>query len=383
MIRLAHPKIPETVHERFREILDTGQLTGGRFVQLLEQELSQRLSGALVTLMSSGTTAALIAFHSFQKQGARKVLVPDFCYPSVVSSALRLGYEVVLVDVEPERLNINLEQVMGHEKGRHTVLMSVDQFGIPGPNEQLRELASKQDWWWFEDAACALGSHEKSVPCASRADLSILSFHPRKTLTTAEGGAVVSTRSVLHELAGHLRNQGIGGVGAQRQFLDTGYNARLSEFHAAIGLAQLEIFDEILSQRRKLGAHYRKRLKELPQLTVPAGYSDPGANFQSLAVGLPEGVDRTLVVNEMLASGVETTMAGFAIHHQPVFSKLARSGDNLVASYWYQSGLALPIHERMDIEDVNQVVDALTSTLETLHPPRKPEDMQELPGDAK
>ena len=361
MIRLAHPRIPEAVHGMLREVLDSGMLTSGKFVQQLEGELSDRLGGPHVVLVSSGTTAALVAFHILREQGVSKVVLPDFLYPSIASSALRVGLEVLLVDVEPERLNIDLRQVAAADLGEGVALVTVDQFGIPGPNLEIRRLADERGWRWIEDAACALGSADRGNWCGSRADLAILSFHPRKVLTTGEGGALVTRDEKLAEQAVRLRNHGLGGLGADRRFEVPGYNARLSELHAAVGLAGLGIFDEMLAARRRLGRLYLELLEKVDWLSVPRGFATAGANFQSMVALIDDGEQRGMVMEKLAAAGVESTIAGYAIHREPAFAGLRRQGPLVRSDAVARRGIALPLHENLSEEDVEAVVAALKS----------------------
>ena len=361
MIRLAHPKIPESVHDTLREILDSGMLTSGKFVQRLEDELSDRLGGPRVVMVSSGTTAALVAFHILRDQGVSTVVLPDFLYPSVASSALRVGLDVMLADVEPERLNLDLEQVAKAGLGGDVALVTVDQFGIPGPNREIRAFADERGWRWVEDAACALGSVDRGDWCGSRADLAILSFHPRKVLTTGEGGALVTRDEALAGQAALLRNHGLGGLGADRRFEVPGYNARLSELHAAVGLAGLGVFDEMLATRRRLGRLYLDLLERVEWASVPRGFATAGANFQSMVVLVDDDARRGLLMEKLTAAGVESTIAGYAIHREPAFAGLGRLGPLTCSDAVARRGIALPLHENLRDDDVTAVVAALES----------------------
>ena len=325
--------------------------------------MSELLGGRHVVLVSSGTTASLVAFHILRKQGYSSLLMPDFCFPSVASSAIRTGLRVMLADIEPDRLNLDLRQAESVATSRETVVLTVDQFGIPGFNQDTAQLAKQKGWAWFEDAACALGSHENSVPCGTEATVAILSFHPRKILTTGEGGALVTASEELAQEARLLRSLGVSGQGANRRFEQLGYNARLSELHAAVGLAQAEILAENLAIRRRLGCHFLELLEPLEQVTVPAGFRDSGANFQSLVVLLDPAVSRNRVIASMRGAGVECTIPGFAIHRQDVFQDLVRLGPLVVSSAVHDRGLALPLHERMSEEQVGTVVDTLAKAL--------------------
>jgi perosamine synthetase len=365
MIRLAQPHIPGVVLEELGRVLDSGMLTSGSRVAALEEKLSEWVGGGHVVLVSSGTTAALVAFHILHEQGYERVLMPDFCFPSVASSALRVGLEVCLVDIEPDRLNVAPESLPPLlDAGGTAVLASVDQFGIPGPGEALAKLAADRELAWFEDAACALGSRDESgALCGSRPTLAIFSFHPRKVLTTGEGGALVTSDPEVARVARSLRSLGLEGSGMVRSFTRQGYNARMSELHAAVGLAQIEILEELLARHRVLGATYLGALKALPGVVVPRGYALPGCAFQSLVVLLPSGADRAAVARRMSRQGVETTLPGFAIHTQPAFASLPRLTSLENSLTLHERGLALPLHEGMTQGDVTTVTCALKEAL--------------------
>jgi dTDP-4-amino-4,6-dideoxygalactose transaminase len=364
MIRLAHPLIPDGVLDLIKDILASGHLTGGTHVTRLEEALSQRLPGTTVLAVANGTMASLVAFHVLKEQGVSRLVAPSFCYPSVVSSARILGLDVVLVDIDPHRLNLCPDQLEQVPHGPSTVVMTVDAFGIPGPNAMLGDAIRRRGWVWMEDSACALGSSCDGVPCGTAADLALLSFHPRKPLTTAEGGALLVRDPAMARQARLVANQGVTGSTVTREFQILGYNARLSELHAAIGLAQLPILDELLATRRMLGHHYVRRLGQQPGLSLPAGLNDPGANFQSMVVLLEPGYDRAALAAELFRQGIESTRAGYALHTQPAFRDCETLGTLAESTSYHHRGLALPINERMTTQDVDRVCDALADSMQ-------------------
>jgi perosamine synthetase len=363
MIRLAHPVLTEELLDQLRPLLANGLLTSGRLVGELESGLSARLGGREVVLVSSGTTAALIGFHLLREAGVKRVLMPDFTFPSVAASALRVGLEVVLTDIDARLLSLPAAALDRWPRGPENAFLSIDQFGIPGPNATLQERAREGGWRWFEDAACAQGSHRDAVPCGTQATVAILSFHPRKVMTTAEGGALVLQDPILATQARELRSLGLTGDGLQRQFTALGYNARLSDVHAAIGLNQLPRVPDMVAQRRRLGAHYLAVLDDWGGVAIPGGFREPGANFQSLVVLLPPGANREGVARQLHGRGIESTLPGFAIHTQPAFAGLERMGPLLRSLALHERGLALPLHDGMTTADVDRVVTALRHTL--------------------
>jgi len=366
MIRLAHPALSEGALERLRPLLVSGMLTSGRLVGELETALSTRLDGQEVVLVSSGTTAALLGFEILYSLGVRHLLVPDFTFPSVAAAALQVGLEVTLTDIDSELLSLPPDALAKWPEGPEYGFLSIDQFGIPGPNDTFRQCAEKKGWRWLEDAACAQGSYAESAPCGTQATVSIFSFHPRKVMTTAEGGALVMGDPAIAEQARSLRSLGLTGQGLNRSFTSLGYNARLSEVHAALGLDHIVRLDSMLENRKRLGAHYLGLLDDWGAVEVPGGFRKAGANFQSMVVLLPAETNRARVAQGLHQRGVESTLPGFAIHTQPAFSGLPHTGPLLNSRKLHDRGLALPLHDGMSIGDVEQVVSALREALDEL-----------------
>lgn len=364
MIRLAHPALSEGVLDRLRPLLANGMLTSGRLVSELEAALSAQFLDCDVVLVSSGTTAALLGFQILHDLGVRHLLMPDFTFPSVAAAALRVGLTVTLTDIDDHLLSMPPEALDGWPAGTEHGFLSIDQFGIPGPNEALRELALVKGWRWFEDAACAHGSASGLIPCGTQATISILSFHPRKVMTTAEGGALVLDNPELARRARELRSLGLAGQGLDRSFSSLGYNARLSEVHAALGLDHISRLSEMLQTRRTLGAHYLRLLHDWGGVAVPGGFGEPGANFQSMVVLLPPGTDRGALAGNLHRRGIESTLPGFAIHTQPAFAGLSHAGPLANSRTLHDRGLALPLHDGMTTEDVATVVGGLQAAME-------------------
>jgi dTDP-4-amino-4,6-dideoxygalactose transaminase len=358
-IRLAHPLVPTAFFELAGEALLSGSLTGGPLVGRFEQALSARLEGCEVVAVSSGTMAALLSFMALREQGVRRVVLPSFSFPSVAAAARLAGLDLLLVDIEPHGLGIDLAAAGKARLDPSCVLLSLDAFGIPEDDQGIARLVQKTGCTWMEDAACAFGSRARGHACGTASHLAILSFHPRKTLTCGEGGAVVTRDPKLAVALRSLRNLGLEGSGDQRRFARTGTNGRMSELHAAVGLSQLALFDALLEKRRRLGREYVARLAAIPDLVVPAGFAHKGANFQSVAVRLPKRVRRTQVIQRLARAGIESTVAGFAIHAQPAFGGVRTEGSLPHSTAWHQHGLALPLNERMELQQIEEVTTKL------------------------
>lgn len=359
-IRLAHPWVPAGVLERMGSVLESGMLISGSGVRAFEEGIARHVGERCVVAVSSGTTASYLAFLYWRSKGYRSVVMPAFSFPSVASAAMLAGLEVRLADIEPERLALR-PSVLG-EVDERTLVMTVDSFGLPAFLEEWREWGKATGGVWLEDAACGLGSHEGALRCGEVCRMAFLSFHPRKVLTTGEGGALVCSSEDADGLR-MLRNLGMEVVEGERRFVTCGVNARMSELHAALGLGQLEMLPEMLKVRRKLGKRYLELLDGVAGVSVPKGYRMEGVNFQSMVVRLEDPGERMQVIARLAYAGIESTVAGFALPAEQAFSGLSLDGDVSESLRLGADGLALPLHERMSVGDVEEVVGVLAEAL--------------------
>ncbi len=357
---MARPRVPPATLLRIEGVLASGQLVNGACVREFEEGLSQRVGGRSAVAVSSGTEASYLAFLMLRRRGYRRAILPAFSFPSVASAATLAGFEVALVDIEPERLTPRPSHVA--DVGEGAVVMTVDSFGIPGWLAEWGAWHRSGAGYWLEDAACGLGAGEGELVCCEGSGLAFLSFHPRKVLTTGEGGAVVCSEGDAADFR-VIRNLGMEVEAGERRFVSHGVNARMSELHAAVGLGQLSLFDEILERRRSLGHRYMELLGALPGVEIPGGYSTTRANFQSMVVRLKDWRRRPFVIAGFAAAGIESTVAGFFLPSEPAFSGLAVLGSVDHSRQLGLDGLALPIHDGMTDTDVDEVVATLAPLL--------------------
>jgi perosamine synthetase len=286
------------------------------------------------------------------------VLVPGLSWPSPAHAARRIGAEVALVDVDAATWNARPAGYLAARSERSRGAIVIDQFGAPA---EVAEVAGALGLPVVEDAACAIGSHRGGAPCGSLGTISTLSFHPRKVVTTGEGGALLTDEPALAERARWLRNHGQRAAGV---FALPAGNLRLTEMQAAMGLVQLEKLDGILAARRALGAAYDEALAArgldvTPQAQLPGAQT----NRQTYGVRLGAAVDRDAVIAAMGEAGIECGRLSYALGTLPSLVG-ARRGPQPVSEELVRSGLALPLHTRMREVDVARVVAALARALD-------------------
>jgi len=360
-ISLARPALALEDLQGVHAVLASGQLVQAGQVAGFEQALSRVLDDAHVVAVSSGTAALHVALLALDALPGAEVVVPAFTFPAVANVVWLAGLTPRLVDVSLDDYGPDADEVLAALGPRTAAVIWVHQLGnVPADAAVLREVAGRVPL--IEDAACSLGARIDGRASGTLGRLGCTSFHPRKIVTTGEGGAVFTHDADLARRLRELRNHGQAeGEAGFLRFERPGLNARLSELHAAIGRSQLASLGYFLEKRRVLGRRYVERLAGVPGVTVPAAYREGRANFQGLAVLLDEGLDRDALMAALRERRIETTIGGYSIPHQPAYvRRFGPPGDRFPnAERAFRHALALPLHPGLDEADVDTVVASL------------------------
>lgn len=367
MIRLASPDIRDADIARVVEVLRSGNLVQGKWVQAFEEALAARTGMPHCAVVSSGTAALHLALLALGVGRGDAVLVPAFTFPATANVVEHVGARPVFCDVDPTTYVATPRSVaaaLDTAEGRSAkALIIVHEFGQPADMRAIVALARERGMRVVEDAACAFGSLVEGQPPGHFGDLACYSFHPRKAITTGEGGAVQARDLSLIDMVRRLRNHGIAVTGGRADFVEAGLNYRLTEPQAALGLGQLARFDAELDARRGLASHYVKRLSGLDGVRLPE--MSPGHSWQTLMVVLDARYDRDRVRGALLESGIEAGIGAQALNCLAHFR--ARHGlapEMFVnATELYTSGLALPLYGKLAAADIDRVCDALPGAL--------------------
>jgi dTDP-4-amino-4,6-dideoxygalactose transaminase len=364
-IPLALPLTDEAELEEVREVLASGWLTQGPKVTEFERVVAERLGVAHAFATSSCTTGLHLALAALEIGPGDEVLVPDFTFPATANVVIQQGATPVLVDIEPGTYNVDAGRLAGHLTERTRAILPVHLFGLSADMGPVRELAREHGLVVIEDAACALGATYGDEACGAMSDAGCFSFHPRKVITTGEGGMVVTNRDDVAERLALLRSH--GGVRGDGRFTfeAAGFNYRLSDVHAAIGIAQMRRLDEMLAARRQLAARLREGMADLPGIEPPVVPEWDGHVYQAFVAMLDGGVDRDGVIAGLRERGVESTIGTYALHAQPFFARLREAGaPELPASQAaFDRTLALPLYPSMTDAEADRVVEALRGVL--------------------
>lgn len=365
MLRLNIPLTGEEEIIEIRKVLESGYLTQGPKVQEFENGLKAITGSKYAFAMSSATTALHLSLVALGIGHRDEVLVSDFTYPASGNVIVQRGAIPVCVDVLPHTYAMDPADLARKITPASKAIMVVHPFGLSADMDPILDLARKHGLAVIEDAACALGSQYHGRPCGTMGDLGCYSFHPRKSVTTGEGGIIVTDRADLVESIQCLRSHG----GVRRdfylEFLEAGYNYRLSDVLAALGVAQLKRLEWLITGKRERAVQLSSLLQGIPGITLPVEPEGLFHTYQSYVVVLDDGIDRDGVIARLRTAGVETTLGTYAMHAQPAFTKryALAPGDLPVSYRLFRQTLTLPLYPQMTQGDLELVASSLRAVL--------------------
>ena len=365
-IPLAQPEIGPREEELALEVLRSGRLSLGPMGERFERALAEWLGVEDAVAISSGTTALHLGVRALGWGAGDEVLTSPF---SFVASANCLLYEdarPVFCDVDPETLDIDPAAAAAALGERTAGILPVHIFGYPAAMPALEALASKHDLGILEDACEALGAVDsEGRKVGARGNLATFAFYANKQMTTGEGGVIVPSDP---EAAARLRSERNQGRDADMGWLDhggLGFNYRLSDLAAALGVAQVERLDSLLERRAAVAALYEERLGGIEGLRVPtAGRGQERRSWFVYTVGLPEGADRDGTIARLAERGIASKAYLPCIHLFPHLRELGyREGQFPVAEAASARSLALPFFPAMTEDQVGRVCQELGAAL--------------------
>lgn len=369
-IPLAKPWFGEEELTAVGRVLESGWVVQGPEVAAFEQAVAELHEMPCGVAVSSATAGLHLIYLALGIGPGDVVMVPSFAWPSAANMAARVGVVPWFVDVDPHTYNLTAATLdrgisearqLGLPKPRAVV--AVHEFGLPAPMEEINEVAVREDLIVIEDAACALGARLDGTPVGHFSQAAVFSFHPRKSITTGEGGVVVTRQAALAETIRSLRNHGQQVRDEQRDFTSAGFNYRLTEIQAAIGRAQLERLRTILVARRQLVATYRRELSGVSGLALPP--DAPDHTWQTFMVLLDSRALCERIQTACRTAGAEAGPGSVAGHRGAVWEARFTDPEDLCpnSTRLAACGLALPLHSQMTDGDVRRVAEAIREAL--------------------
>jgi dTDP-4-amino-4,6-dideoxygalactose transaminase len=350
-IRLALPDVGAEELAAVQEVLESGQLTMGPKVGELEELVARACGVEHAVAVSSGTAALHLAILALGLEEGDEVLVPAYTFPATANVVALVGARPVLVDVDPSTLNLDPEKVYEAVTPRTRAVLAVHLFGRPLDWDALQN-AVPPDVRLLEDAAGALGARWRGMPCGGLGELGCLSFHPRKIVTTGEGGAVTTSSDELADAIRRMRHHGIEAHG-DFEIAEPGLNYRLSDILCAVGIPQLRRLRELLAARADVAARYSERLGSVAGVELPEPDEGDTHGWQAYVIRV-DGAQE--VIRTLREDGIEAQIGTYALQRLAAYRD---QGDFPGASAAFERAIALPFHTQLTDADLDRVVAAL------------------------
>ncbi len=369
-VPFARPYLTGAESEAVAEVIASGWLSQGPRVRAFEEAFAARVGAADAVATTSCTTALHLALYASGIGQGDEVIIPSLSFVATANSVWQCGATPVFADVDPSTYNLDPAAAERAITDRTRAIMPVHQVGLPADMDPFFALGERYGLMIVEDAACAIGATYKGRPVGSLGSVACFSLHPRKVITTGEGGMITVSDPALAERMRRLRAHAMDLSDLARHsandvifeaYPEQGFNMRMTDMQAAVGLCQLRALDEILDKRRRLAERYTAALKSLPGLEPP--YDPPYAvrTWQSycVRVGARSGVNRTELMRRLLSDGIPTRRGVMAIHHEAPYSADARPLPQTDAAA--QDVLMLPLFPDMTGEQQDYVIDCLAT----------------------
>jgi dTDP-4-amino-4,6-dideoxygalactose transaminase len=370
MIPVIRPLLGTEEAEAAAEAIASGWVAQGPRVAQFEAEFAKATGATHAVAVSSCTAGLHLAMIAAGVGPGDEVVVPSLSFIATANAARYVGADAVFADVDPATLNLTPATVEPLLTERTRAVILVDQGGVPADLDAMRALCDPRGITVVEDAACAAGATYRGGAAGSTAAIAAFSFHPRKLLTTGEGGMIITPDPELATRMRRLREHAMSVSAAERhagqqpvieQYLEVGYNYRMTDVQAAIGLVQLGRLPGIVARRRELAQRYQQLLGQIPGLRIVADPDYGTTNYQSFWVELPADfpVRRNELLQRLASAGISARRGIMASHTEPAYADYRRSAELPVTERISANSLILPLFHQLTRDEQDQVISAM------------------------
>jgi perosamine synthetase len=365
-VPLSLPWLDEREEGLVLEVLRSGRLSLGPTIDEFEELIADAVGAPYAAAVSSGTAGLHLLCVAAGIAPGDEVITSPYSFVASANCAIYEGATPVFADIDPRTLNLDPAAVEAAVTSRTRAVVAVDIFGFPSELEELQAVCQRHGIALIDDACEALGARYQGRPLGAQGQDAVFAFYPNKQITTGEGGVVTTHSEATWRLLKSLRNQGRADDGGWLEHARLGFNYRIDDIRAAIGIAQLEKLDRILAARADAAARYAILLGGVDGLDLPC--RDDAAHIRSwfvYVVGLPEGTDREAVIAHLESRGVATARYLPCIHLQQYMRERYGFAEGLcpVAEAVSRRTLALPFHARLEEDDQVYVAECLRDAL--------------------
>src|SRR3989339_514899 len=366
---LAKPYITKTEEKEVVEVLRSGNLSLGPKVQEFEKQFAKKIGTKYACAVSSGTAGLHLAMLAAGIGTGDEIITTPFSFVASANCILYVGATPVFVDIDPLTYNIDPKKIEAKITNKTKAILAVHIFGQPADMDGIMRLAKKYKLKVIEDACESISATYKKRAVGTFGESAVFAFYPNKQMTTGEGGMIVTNSKKIHELCCSLRNQGRTKDMQQLDHARLGYNYRMNEISATLGLSQLQKLDSMIAQRQKIAGWYTKYFAEFHDVVQAPRVAAHNTHtwFVYVVKILGKKVKRDGVIKRLNAVGISTKPYLPAIHLFDFYKKKFghRAGDYPVAESMSQRSLALPFYIGLQEKDVTYIVNKLLTVIKT------------------
>ena len=375
MIPVAKPYLDKTDAQNAYDTIMSGWVTQGPRVQEFEEKFAQYVGSKYAVALSNCTTALHLAMIIAGVGEGDEVICPSMSYIATANSIRYTGADVVFAEVNPVTYNIDVEDVRKKITPKTKAVLIVHQIGMPADIDAFKALCSEKNLILIEDAACAAGSAYKENKIGSHSDLVCFSFHPRKVITTGDGGMITTNNEAYRDRIKLLRQHAMSVNDRVRHestkvifedHIELGYNYRMTDIQAAVGIKQLEKLDFIIAERRKIALQYHEAFKKISTIRLPLEAEGYLSNYQSYSIYLkPEcTISRNDLMQAMLDKGISTRRGIMTSHRETAYAVYSKGVSLPMSEDASDRSIILPLYYPMEQKDVQYVIDTLVSLVD-------------------
>lgn len=373
MIAIAKPYLTTDEAQSAYDTILSGWVTQGPKVQEFEEKFAKYIGTDYAVALSNCTTALHLAMIVSGIKEGDEVICPSMSYIATANSIKYVGAVPVFGEVNTS-YNLDITDVEKRITKKTKAILLVHQIGMPADIDTFRELCNKHNLLLIEDAACAAGSSYKGKKIGSHSDLVCFSFHPRKVITTGDGGMITTSREDFYKRLKLLRQHAMSINDRARhnsskiifeEHVEVGYNYRMTDIQAAVGIKQLEKLDWLIEERRKVAHQYFEALKNIESIRLPFEKDNYFSNYQSYSIYLKPSckISRNELMQKLLEEGIASRRGIMTSHREPAYAKACKGLSLPVSEDLCDRSILIPLFVPMQKEEILHITKILSAIL--------------------